>query len=236
MDSTDTRRQHAASVQSGTARAAILGVNDGLVTNTSLILGVVGAAATANVVLLAGLASLVAGAISMALGEYVSMRAQVDLLERLLKEEREALRLEPDRARKLLRDALVRHGFRSPTAEEATRELERDPELVLGVYVRAVLGINPEELGSPWAAAVSSFTTFALGALLPLLPWILAGGGQPLFLSLLVAAVGALAVGALLGRLTDGRIVRSALRQLLVVMLGAGVTFLIGKLFGVVVA
>src|SRR5215813_8952734 len=113
------RRQRATSLQSGAARAAVLGINDGLVTNVSLILGVVGADATGDVVRIAGLASLVAGACSMAVGEYVSMRAQVELLERLVGDEREAMRTAPERMRRILRDALERHGFERRTAAEA---------------------------------------------------------------------------------------------------------------------
>jgi VIT1/CCC1 family predicted Fe2+/Mn2+ transporter len=236
MATVDARRQQALSLQSGVARAAVLGVNDGLLTNASLILGVVGAAATGTVVQLAGLASLVAGACSMALGEYVSMRAQVEMLERLVLEEREAMRAAPGQTSQLLRETLIRHGFAADTAAEATRDLERDPEQALGVYVRAVLGINPDELGSPWAAAAWSFLSFALGALVPLLPWLFTDGSRAAVLSLLLAAVGALAVGGLLGRLTDGRIVHAAVRQLLVVALGCAVTYLVGNLFGVFVS
>lgn len=119
------RRQWATSVQSGATRAAVLGINDSLVTNISLILGIVGATDTPSVVQLAGLASLVAGACSMAVGEYVSMRAQVELLERLLVEEREAIRTNPEREQALLQDTLQRHGFNEATARGNQRALSR---------------------------------------------------------------------------------------------------------------
>src|ERR1700675_1455434 len=130
------RRQRALGVESGAARGAVLGINDGLVTNTSLILGVVGAASASGVVQLAGLASLVAGACSMAVGEYVSMRAQEELLTRLLDDERKAMQEDPRREREVIRATLEEHGFDPATAEAGTKELARNPEKALGVYAR----------------------------------------------------------------------------------------------------
>jgi len=229
------RRQRAVDVQSGEARAAVLGVNDGLVTNTSLILGVAGATAAPGVVQLAGLASLIAGAGSMAIGEYVSMRAQVELLERLLAEEREAIKADPERERAILQDAMQRHGFEHATCLRATEGLFRDPERALRVYARAVLGVNPDEMGSPWRAALSSLVAFSIGAVVPLAPWFFAAGDAAIAASLAVAAVAALVIGGLLGKLTGGRWVRGALRQLLFVVAAAGVTFFAGKLLGTTV-
>jgi vacuolar iron transporter family protein len=218
------------------ARAAVLGINDGLVTNISLILGVLGATDMPGVVQLAGLASLVAGACSMAVGEYVSVRAQVELLERLLVEERQAIRTNPERERALLQDTMQRHGFHEATARAAIKELAGDPERALAVYARAVLGVNPEELGSPWTSALSSLLTFAFGALVPLLPWFITAGSSAVVSSLVLAAGAAVAIGGLLGKLTDGRWMRSALRQLLVVTIASAITFLIGRLFGTTVS
>ena len=213
----------------------MLGINDGLVTNISLILGVVGAAATPEVVQLAGLASLVAGAGSMAVGEYISMRAQVELLERLLVEEREAIRTNPEREHAVLQDTMQRHGFDEATARAATRELSRDHGRALTVYSRAVLGMNPEELGSPWTSALSSLVTFAVGALVPLVPWFITTGVSAVVSSLVLAGAATVAIGGLLGQLTRGRWLQSALRQLLVVALPSGITFLVGSLFGAAV-
>jgi VIT1/CCC1 family predicted Fe2+/Mn2+ transporter len=229
------RQQRATRIQSGTARAAVLGINDGLVTNVSLILGVVGANATPAVVQLAGLASLIAGAGSMAVGEYISMRAQVELLERLLVEGREAIRTDPERERGLVQEAMQRDGFDPTTASEATRSLFHEPERALLVYARAVLGVNPEELGSPWAAAAASLVTFALGALVPLVPWYVTTGSHAVTGSLVLTGGAALAIGGLLGKLTGGRWMRSAIRQLVVIALAAGITFLVGRLFGTTV-
>jgi vacuolar iron transporter family protein len=231
----DERRQRAIRVQSGAVRAAMLGINDGLVTNTSLILGMVGAATTPEVVRLAGLASLVAGAGAMAVGEYISMRAQVELLEWLLVEAREAIRTNPAREQAVLQDTMQRHGFAEATARAATRDLSRDPERALTVYSRAVLGVNPEGFGSPWASALSSLVTFAVGALVPLVPWFIATGVSAVVSSLVLAGAATVAIGGLLGQLTGGRWRRSALRQLLVVALASGITFLVGSLFGAAV-
>jgi vacuolar iron transporter family protein len=229
----DDRRQRAVEVQSGAARAAVLGVNDGLVTNTAMILGVVGATDATGIVQLAGLASLVAGACSMGAGEYVSMRAQVELLERLLDEERRAMAEDPARERAVIRGALERGGFAPSLAERMTQDLARDPERALGIYSRAVLGVNPDELGSPWTSAFSSVVSFAAGALVPLLPWYVVPRPTALVTSLALAGLAALGIGGTLGHLSNGRVVWSALRQLVVVALASAVTFLVGKILGV---
>jgi VIT1/CCC1 family predicted Fe2+/Mn2+ transporter len=227
------RRQRALGVESGAARAAVLGINDGLVTNTSLILGVFGAASPESVIQMAGFASLVAGACSMAVGEYVSMRAQEELLTRLLDDERKAMQEDPGREREVIRVTLEQHGFDRPTAEAGTKELARNPEKALGVYARAVLGVNPDELGSPWTAAFSSFVAFAAGAFLPLLPWLFAGRSAALAASLVLSGVAALGIGGALGYLSNRHVAWSALRQLFVVALASAVTYGVGKLFGV---
>ncbi len=230
------RRQQAIGVESGAARAAVLGINDGLVTNTALILGVVGATDAVGVVQLTGLASLVAGACSMAAGEYVSMRAQVELLERLLEDERQALIAAPDRERAVIRGTLEKHGFDPAMVEQATRDLTRNVDRALNVYSRAVLGLNPDELGSPRAAALTSAVAFVTGALIPLLPWYLASHPVALGASLALSGLAALGIGGALGHLSNHRVVRSALRQLLIVALASAVTYLVGRLLGVVAA
>jgi VIT1/CCC1 family predicted Fe2+/Mn2+ transporter len=225
-------RQRAVEVQRGTARAAVLGVSDGLVTNVSLILGVAAANASPAVVRLAGLASLVAGACSMAVGEYVSMRAQVELLEGLLVEEARRLRENPEVARAELEQFIVRAGVSRRTARQASRELARDPAHALSTYARSI-GLNPDELGSPWAAASSSLLTFAGGALVPLVPWFFASGRTAQLASLLLAAAASLGIGAILARLSGRRWPWPAFRQLLVIAIAAGATVLVGRLFHV---
>jgi VIT1/CCC1 family predicted Fe2+/Mn2+ transporter len=225
-------RQRAVEVQRGTARAAVLGVSDGLVTNVSLILGVAAAEASPAVVRLAGLASLVAGACSMAVGEYVSMRAQVELLEGLLMEEATRLRDNPELARAELEQFIVRAGVSRRTARQASRELARDPAHALSTYARS-MGLNPDELGSPWAAAFSSLLTFAGGALVPLVPWFFASGRTAQLASLLLAGAASLGIGAILARLSGRRWPWPAFRQLLVIGIAAGATVLVGRLFHV---
>ncbi|HTK92932.1 MAG TPA: VIT1/CCC1 transporter family protein [Verrucomicrobiae bacterium] len=227
------RRQRAVEVQSGAARAAVLGINDGLVTNTAMILGVVGATDAAGIVKLAGLASLVAGACSMGAGEYVSMRAQVELLERLLEEERRAMAEDPARERHVIRDTLVRSGFAPAIAERVTQDIAKDPGRALGVYSRAVLGVNPDELGAPWTSALSSVVAFAAGAAIPLVPWYITPRPTAIATSLVLSGMAALGIGGTLGHLSNGRVIWSALRQLLVVALASAVTFLVGELLGV---
>jgi vacuolar iron transporter family protein len=233
--STDDSRQRAADVQRGTARAAVLGVSDGLVTNVSLILGISAAEAAPAFVRLAGFASLAAGAFSMAVGEYVSMRAQVELLERLLLDEAEKLRQKPEAVRAELEGFIERAGVSRRTAHEAARQLCRDRKHVLATYARSI-GLNPDELGSPWAAAVSSFVTFAFGALVPLVPWFFRSGSTAQIASLALAAFASVAIGGLLARLSGRPLLWPALRQLLIVAIAAGATVAVGRIFRVPVS
>jgi VIT1/CCC1 family predicted Fe2+/Mn2+ transporter len=225
-------RQRAREVQSGAARAAVLGISDGLVTNVSLILGVAGAQASGQVVLLAGLASLVAGAASMAVGEYVSMAAQVELLQRLLADYREHLRRAPEQAREELEEFIHRGGVLQATAHNASQQIAMVPDRALAVYARS-LGLDPEELGSPWKAAFTSLLTFASGALVPLIPWFFRTGTEAAIASIVLGGVAAIAVGAMLGYLGGRNVLWSAARQLLVLVLAATATWGAGKLFHV---
>lgn len=217
--------------QSGTARAALLGISDGLVTNVSLILGVAAAGADPQIVRVAGFASLLAGAFSMAVGEYISMRGQVELLSSVLQTEREQLRSDPHAAHEALEQVLVNDGVSKDTAHTASLEIGRDPEKAMAVYARGNLGINPQELGSAWGSAVSSLFTFAIGAVVPLLPWFVTAGSNATVASLGLALVAAFAIGAYLGFSTNGRWARAGLRQVVILILAAGATYLIGRLF-----
>ena len=227
-------RQRAREVQSGSTRAAVLGISDGLVTNVSLILGVAGAQPGGKIVLLAGLASLVAGAASMAVGEYVSMAAQVELLQRLLADYREHLKRSPEQAREELEEFIQRGGVRQATAHNASHQIALVPDRALAVYARS-LGLDPDELGSPWRAAVTSLLTFAAGAAVPLIPWFFSSGGQAAIASILLGGVAAIALGALLGFLGGRNILWSAARQVFVLALAAGATWGAGRLFNVTV-
>ncbi|MGZ6125526.1 MAG: VIT1/CCC1 transporter family protein [Myxococcales bacterium] len=227
-------RQRAREVQSGATRAAVLGISDGLVTNVSLILGVAGAQPEGRIVLLAGLASLVAGAASMAVGEYVSMAAQVELLQRLLTDYREHLKKAPEQARQDLEDFIQRGGVRQATAHNASHQIALVPDRALAVYARS-LGLDPEELGSPWTAAITSLLTFAAGAAVPLIPWFFWSGGHAALASIVLGAGAAIGVGGLLGYLGGRNVLWSIARQVFVLILAAGATWGAGKLFNVTV-
>jgi len=217
--------------QSGTARAALLGISDGLVTNVSLILGVVAAGAPVQVIRLAGAASMIAGAVSMAVGEYISMQGQRELLSSVLEAERDELHRNPEQAHSVLEQALTADGVTQSTAHTAAKEIARNPEKASTVYARANLGINPDALGAPYRAAASSFVMFFVGALIPLSPWLAADGTVTAAISLGLSGIAALCIGGYLGYTTGGTIWKSALRQLFVLILGAGATFLIGHFF-----
>ncbi len=224
---------HHRDVRGGTARAAVFGISDGLVSNVSLILGVAGAEATAGLVRLAGLAGLVGGAFSMAAGEYVSMRAQAELLERELELERTEIARRPENERRELAQLYRSRGLDRDLAEHLATEMHRDPKLALETHAREELGIDPNELGSPVGAATSSFLAFAGGALLPLLPWFVATGTAAVLASIVLAAVAAVLVGVALATFTGRSALRSALRQLLFAAAPATVTYVIGNLVGV---
>ncbi|HUA94150.1 MAG TPA: VIT1/CCC1 transporter family protein, partial [Acidimicrobiales bacterium] len=215
---------HHRDVQSGGARAAVFGLSDGLVTNVSLILGVAGAHPGGSVVRLTGLAGMVAGALSMAAGEYVSMQAQRELFQRELEVERQALRRDPELERRELTAIYVNRGIEPAMAQEMAGKMMRDPELALETHAREELGISPGRLGSPVIAAATSFVTFALGAFLPLIPWLVTSGTAAIVATVVVGVVAALGIGALLGVFTGRPILRSAGRQLLLTAGAAAVT------------
>lgn len=225
--------EHHRNVTGGAPRAAVFGVSDGLLTNISLILGVAAANPAAGVVRLAGIAGLVAGAFSMAAGEYVSMSAQTELIERELELERREHARHPDSERRELAGIYVSRGASRQVANEMAAAVMRDPETALEVHAREELGVDPAALGSPTAAALASFVAFALGALVPLLPWFFGSGRTAMTVSLLLGVTGVGAVGFGLGAFTGRSRVRSAARQLIIAVVAAGVTFGIGHLVGV---
>ena len=223
---------HHRDIQGGAARAAVLGVSDGLVTNVSLILGVAGANTAAGTVRLAGLAGLLAGAFSMAAGEYVSMRAQTELLERELEMERISLRRAPTQERRELAALYESRGIDPDVAGKMAGELMRTPELALETHAREELGVNPAALGSAPRAAAASASSFAVGALVPLLPWFVTQGAVAVTVSVLLAALAALGIGFVLARFTGRSMLKTMLRQLTVTVAAAAVTFFLGKAVG----
>jgi VIT1/CCC1 family predicted Fe2+/Mn2+ transporter len=217
----------------GNLRAAVFGVSDGLVSNTSLILAVAGAGAAPGQVFLAGIAGLLAGAFSMAAGEYISMRSQRELFERQMAEERAELERFPDEEAEELALIYAARGVPLAQARAMTATLVLDKEKALDTLAREELGLNPDELGSPWGAALSSFLAFASGALLPVLPSLFGSGSRSLALPLAISAVGLFAVGAALSLFSGKNALFSGLRLLLIGGLAGGTTFLIGRLLGV---
>jgi VIT1/CCC1 family predicted Fe2+/Mn2+ transporter len=223
---------HHRDIRGGGARAAIFGVSDGLVTNVSLVLGIAGANPGGSIVRLAGVAGLVAGSFSMAAGEYLSMSAQRELMQRELEVERRALRRSPEGEANELRSMYVRRGIDPGVAQDMVNEVMQDPELALETHAREELGINTEQLGSPVQAALASFVTFALGALVPLLPWLFGRGNGALVASVVLAGIASIGVGMLLAVFTERPFLRSALRQLAVTAVAAAVTYGVGKGIG----
>lgn len=220
-------------VTGGTARAAVFGISDGLVTNLSLILGLAGAHPSAGVVRVAGLAGLVAGACSMALGEYVSMQAQRELFEREIAMERRAIERYPEEEHAELAEIYRDRGLDEATSAKVARAMMRDADLAVQTHAREELGISTESLGSPVTAAASSFASFALGALVPLCPWLITAGSTAVLATMVCSAVLTVVVGVALATFTRRSRIRSAVRQLTLSAVAAGITFGIGVLVGV---
>lgn len=229
-------RQKAEVVQRGSARAAVLGVNDGLVTNICLILGVAAAHGSASSIRTAGFASLVAGAISMAVGEWVSVRSHVELSQGVLDELRRLVRRNP----RLVLDSLTKHlvdeGFGLETAQRVATELPLDEQGFQRFTARTVFGIDPDELSSPRLAAVASLVLFAIGAAVPLVPWFITDGAAATVTSIVLTAVASMAVGGWVSRSAGRPALHGALRQLIIVIIAAAVTSGVGALFGTTVA
>jgi VIT1/CCC1 family predicted Fe2+/Mn2+ transporter len=224
--------RHHRDIQGGAARAAVLGVSDGLVTNVSLILGVAGANTALGTVRVAGLAGLLAGAFSMAAGEYVSMKAQTELLEHELEMERVELRRSPEAERAELAQLYASRGVDPAIADELAEEMMRTPELALETHAREELGVDPSSLGNPYQAASASAASFSVGALVPLLPWFFTHGTPAVVASLILGAMAAVLIGVALSRYTGRPALRSALRQLTVTVAAAAVTYSLGAVIG----
>ncbi|HEY5120684.1 MAG TPA: VIT1/CCC1 transporter family protein [Acidimicrobiales bacterium] len=219
-------------VSDGWVRAGIFGVSDGLVTNVSLILGFAGANPGHNIVRLAGLAGLVAGGFSMASGEYLSMRAQKELLEYEIDIERKSIAESPEAEQEELRQLFLARGIEDELAQRLSVDLMRDPDLALRTHAREELGVDPSATGSPWRAAISSLIAFSLGAFVPLLPWLWSATGNEVWWSVGLATLGAAGVGGAIGWFTRRGTVKWATRQVLVAALAAVVTFGVGRLVG----
>lgn len=224
--------EHHRNLSDGWTRASIFGMADGLVTNVALMLGFAGAAADPSSVRLAGLAGLVAGGFSMASGEYLSMQAQKELFEREIEVERKSLRDNPVQERAELVELFEERGIDPNLAALLADELMRDPELALRTHAREELGVDPSAIGSPWRASLGSLISFGIGALVPLLPWLINQDSKPIDVSIGLGVVAAAGLGGAIGRMTGRGVVRSALRFLLISTASAGVTYVVGVLIG----
>ncbi|MFW2381757.1 MAG: VIT1/CCC1 transporter family protein [Acidimicrobiales bacterium] len=222
-------------VQGGAERAAIFGVSDGLVSNVALILGVAAAAEGGSSVVIAGLSGLLAGAASMAAGEYVSMKAQAELVERELERERESLATNPGAETRELAKIYESRGVDPEQARDIAKAVMADPEVALEVHAREELGVNPDEVGNPVLASVSSFVAFAIGALLPLLPWFFTEGNTATIYSVLVGLGASAAVGVALASFTKRSAFRTAARQVILAAAACAATFAVGSLLGATV-
>jgi VIT1/CCC1 family predicted Fe2+/Mn2+ transporter len=231
--STGMERRHRGLSSGGNLRAAVFGVNDGLVSNASLIMGVAGAGPEPGVIVLSGVAGLLAGAFSMAAGEYVSVRSQREMYEYQIALEREELTQYPQEEAEELALIYQARGLPEAEAQRLARSMIADPDRGLDTLAREELGLNPDELGSPLGAAAFSFLSFGAGALLPLSPFFLARGSLALTVSVAATAVSLFAVGAALSLFTGRPAWRGGLRMLLIGAAAGVATFSIGRLLGV---
>ena len=227
----------AAQVQRGAARAAVLGVNDGLVSTLCIVVGVAAAGADAKSTLVAGFAGLLAGAISMAAGEWISVKAQVELFEGVLNDLKRAIKEDRELLTKNLAKNLEDHGVDKVASEQAAADVSRSDKKFLSMYSSQVIGINEDELGSPWVAAFSSFLLFTAGSIAPLFPWVIGMHGlEGISLAIVLTGAGGLFVGGYTARTSGKSIIFGAIRQLLIVVFAAAITYGIGLVFGVAIS
>jgi VIT1/CCC1 family predicted Fe2+/Mn2+ transporter len=230
------QEHHTRGAAGGRLRAAVFGINDGLVTNASLVVGVAAAEPGRHFVVLAGIAGLVAGAFSMAAGEYISMKVQRELFESQIAMEERELRENPTHEREEVAIIFRAKGLPAEDAERIADHVMAQPDVALDLMAREELGLNPDDLGSPWGAAVSSFAAFALGAAVPLLPYILAAGTTAMIASLALAGLVMVAVGGVTARLSRRPVLFGAGRAFLIGAVATGVTYIVGRIVGVAVS
>lgn len=232
MSSPESHHDHR-SVSGGLARAAVFGVSDGLVSNVSLVLGFAGSGVDTTIVRLAGIAGAVAGAISMAAGEWVSVSSQNDLIERELSVERRELVHNTAAETEELAAIYESHGIEPERAAAAAADVMRRPEAALAVHAREELGVDPDALPSALWAAALSFVCFVFGAVLPLVPWYITSGSDAALASLAIGVAAAGVVGAIVARLAERALWFGVVRQVAIVIVACGVTYAIGDLVGI---
>lgn len=217
----------------GSLRAGVFGANDGLVSNTLLILGVAGASSSPQAVLITGVAGLLAGAFSMASGEYVSVRSQRELYEYQIGQERAELDRYPEEEAEELALIYAARGAPIADARNIARAMIGNREEALKTLAREELGLNPDDLGSPWGAALSSFIAFSIGAIVPLIPFVLGAGAAALPIACLMSAVSLFALGSTLSLFSGRSALGGGLRMLLIGVAAGAATYLAGRLLGV---
>ena len=230
------QEQDATRSKSGALRAAIFGLNDGLVSNASLVMGVAGAGVASRDILITGVAGLIAGACSMAMGEWVSVQSSRELSAHELQIERQHLAASADEEQAELALVYEQKGLHPREARQVAERLSADPATALDTHAREELGIDPDELGgSPWVAAGASFALFVLGAILPIIPFAFLSGNTAVAVALVVSALGLFGIGAAITLLTGRSVLLSGSRQLAFGAAAFGVTYGVGALFGTVV-
>ena len=216
----------------GSLRAAVLGMNDGLISNFSLVAGVAAGTSNPEIVLIAGIAGLLAGSFSMAAGEYISMRSQRDIYENIFHLERAELTLWPEAEKRELATVYEQRGFTEAEANLISHRVSDDLEMAVSTHIKEEFGLDPDDLGSPKQAAISSLIAFSVGALVPILPYIFSQNQISLTLSFVFSALSLMVVGAGLAYLSGVNLIMGAVRMFLIGSLAAAVTFGIGTLVG----
>lgn len=222
--------------RSGSLRAGVFGVSDGLVSNTALVMGFAGSGSSRTAILLAGVAGLLAGAFSMAAGEYVSMSSQREMYQREIALEAQEVAEKPEEERAELVLLYRAKGLDRAEAERLADRIMANPEVALDTLTREELGLDPDELGSPWSAAISSLLAFALGAFVVVLPYLITGGMAALLAAIGSSVLALFAVGAGIGVLNGRSALRAGMRQIIAGGLAAAVTFGVGHLIGTAVS
>lgn len=222
------------SVGGNALRAAVLGGNDGLVSNFSLVMGIAGASSGQKEVLLTGLAGLLAGALSMALGEWISVKSSQELFENQMELEKEELETNPEGEEKELALIYMSKGITEAEAKRMAADIIKDKDRAHEVLIKEELGINAEDLkGSAMEAAITSFILFAVGAIIPVIPFFFTGGASAIIFSAAFSAIGLFIIGAAITLFTGKNVWYSGMRQVLFGLSAAAITFFIGKLIGV---
>ena len=218
--------------RSGALRAGVFGVSDGLVSNTALVMGFAGSGTSRTVTLLAGIAGLLAGSFSMAAGEYISMSSQREMYEREISLERAELEEKPEEEHAELVLIYRAKGLGKPEAEQLADRIMADRSVALDTLAREELGLDPDELGSPWGSAFSSLFAFAIGAFVVIIPYLAGSGTAALLAAIVLAVVALFGVGASIGALNGRGVLRTGLRQVIAGVIAGGVTFGVGHLIG----